>query len=167
MANMSLFKNEMPLQNSEIRNKNFGEVALGYSQEVAIDEAQRCLNCKNMACVSGCPVSIKIPQFIKKVAEGDFDAAYDIISEDSALPAVCGRVCPQESQCEKLCVRGIKGEAVAIGRLERFVADYHNQNAEEKEIKTEYDLARAIRSIRNDKRLSLKERKKEENIANL
>lgn len=126
MPNMSLVKNPMPVQAPDVRNKNFGEVALGYTTEQAIDEAQRCLNCKNMPCVAGCPVKIHIPEFIAKVAEGDFEEAYNIISKSSSLPAVCGRVCPQESQCESKCVRGIKGEAVGIGRLERFVADWHN-----------------------------------------
>ncbi len=126
MPNMSLVKNPMPVQAPEVRNKNFSEVALGYTNEQAIDEAQRCLNCKNMPCVAGCPVKIHIPEFIAKVAEGDFEEAYNIISKSSSLPAVCGRVCPQESQCESKCVRGIKGEAVGIGRLERFVADWHN-----------------------------------------
>ncbi|MEE1280766.1 MAG: NADPH-dependent glutamate synthase [Acutalibacteraceae bacterium] len=126
MPNMSLKKNEMPSQEPNVRNKNFLEVALGYTEEVAIDEAQRCLNCKHKPCVEGCPVHINIPAFIKEVANGNFDGAYDIISESSSLPAVCGRVCPQESQCEQKCVRGIKGEAVGIGRLERFVADRHN-----------------------------------------
>lgn len=126
MANMRNTKNEMPVQAPNVRNKNFNEVALGYTPEQAIDEANRCLNCKNMPCVAGCPVKIHIPQFIDKVAKGEFEAAYKIITESSALPAVCGRVCPQETQCEGKCVRGIKGESVAIGRLERFVADYHN-----------------------------------------
>ncbi len=126
MANMSKEKNKMPSQAPEVRNKNFLEVALGYTPEQAIDEAKRCLSCKNMPCVSGCPVSIRIPDFIKAVADGEFEKAYDIITEASSLPAVCGRVCPQENQCERNCVRGIKGEPVAIGRLERFVADYHN-----------------------------------------
>ncbi|MBE6556393.1 MAG: NADPH-dependent glutamate synthase [Ruminococcaceae bacterium] len=126
MANMSLTRNEMPVQSPEVRSKNFDEVALGYTEEQAIDEAKRCLNCKNMPCVQGCPVHIHIPAFIAKVAEGDFEGAYRIISEASSLPAVCGRVCPQETQCEMKCVRGIKGESVAIGRLERFVADRHN-----------------------------------------
>jgi glutamate synthase (NADPH/NADH) small chain len=125
-------KNPMPHQDPVVRAGNFEEVALGYTKEQAIDEAQRCLHCKNMPCVSGCPVQIKIPEFIAKVAEGDFEAAYQIIAQDSALPAVCGRVCPQESQCESKCVRGIKGEPVGIGRLERFVADWHNANATEK-----------------------------------
>ena len=126
MANMRLDKNPMPVQDAEIRNKNFNEVALGYTTEQAIDEAKRCLNCKNKPCVGGCPVKIYIPEFIEKVAEGKFDEAYDIIAQSSSLPAICGRVCPQENQCEGKCVRGIKGEPVAIGRLERFVADYHN-----------------------------------------
>ena len=126
MPNMSLKKNEMPSQAPEVRNKNFLEVALGYTQEQALDEAKRCLNCKNKPCVSGCPVNIHIPDFIQKVAQGDFEGAYQVITQSSSLPAVCGRVCPQESQCEQKCVRGIKGEPVAIGRLERFVADWHN-----------------------------------------
>ena len=132
MPNMSLKKNPMPHQDPVVRAGNFQEVALGYTREQAIDEAQRCLHCKNMPCVSGCPVQIHIPDFISKVAEGDFEAAYQIIAQDSALPAVCGRVCPQETQCESKCVRGIKGEPVGIGRLERFVADWHNANATEK-----------------------------------
>ena len=126
MANMSLTKNVMPTQDPKVRAHNFDEVALGYSEEQAIDEANRCLNCKNMPCVSGCPVKIHIPEFIAKIREGDFEGAYQIISSSSSLPAVCGRVCPQEVQCESKCVRGIKGESVGIGRLERFVADWHN-----------------------------------------
>ena len=126
MPNMSLKKNPMPSQEPDVRNKNFLEVALGYTQEVAVEEAQRCLHCKHKPCVSGCPVHIQIPDFIKEVAEGNFGAAYDVISQSSSLPAVCGRVCPQESQCESKCVRGIKTEPVGIGRLERFVADWHN-----------------------------------------
>ena len=137
MPNMSLTKNPMPHQDPVVRAGNFNEVALGYTREQAIDEAQRCLNCKNKPCIGGCPVKIHIPEFIAKVAEGDFEAAYQIISADSALPAVCGRVCPQESQCESKCVRGVKGEPVAIGRLERFVADWHNANATEKAVKPE------------------------------
>ena len=125
MANMSLTKNPMPEQDPIVRTGNFDEVALGYTPEMAVDEAKRCLNCKNMPCRSGCPVSVRIPEFIAKVAEGDFDAAYEIITSTNSLPAVCGRVCPQEKQCESKCVRGIKGESVGIGRLERFVADYH------------------------------------------
>ena len=131
MPNMSMKKNPMPTQAPEVRNKNFNEVALGYTEEQAIDEAKRCLNCKNRPCVGGCPVKIYIPAFIAKVAEGKFEEAYAIISESSSLPAVCGRVCPQETQCEGKCVRGIKGEPVAIGRLERFVADYHNAHSTE------------------------------------
>lgn len=128
MPNMSLKKNEMPAQEPDVRNKNFKEVALGYSEETALDEAARCLNCKNKPCVGGCPVNIDIPSFIHKVAENDFAGAYDVISQSSSLPAVCGRVCPQESQCEGKCVRGIKGDPVGIGRLERFVADWHNEH---------------------------------------
>lgn len=128
MPNMSVKRNVMPTQDPNVRNKNFNEVALGYTEEQAIDEAKRCLNCKHKPCVGGCPVKIYIPDFIGKVAEGKFEEAYEIIAKSSSLPAVCGRVCPQENQCEGKCVRGIKGEAVAIGRLERFVADYHNQN---------------------------------------
>ena len=124
--NTSLKKCEMPHQLPEVRNKNFDEVALGYTEEMAIEEAGRCLNCKHKPCVSACPVHVHIPAFIEKVASGDFEAAYKIITESNSLPAVCGRVCPQESQCESKCVRGIKGEPVAIGRLERFVADWHN-----------------------------------------
>lgn len=130
MPNMSLTKNEMPVQDPNIRNSNFKEVALGYTEEQAIDEAKRCLNCKNKPCTGGCPVQIDIPAFISEVAKGDFAAAYKIITKSSSLPAVCGRVCPQESQCECKCVRGIKGEPVAIGRLERFVADWHNAQPE-------------------------------------
>lgn len=124
--NMSLKRNEMPTQDAVVRATNFGEVALGYSEETAINEAMRCLECKNMPCVSGCPVNIHIPEFIAKIKEGDFEGAYEVISKSSSLPAVCGRVCPQETQCEAKCVRGIKGESVGIGRLERFVADWHN-----------------------------------------
>ncbi len=128
MANMSLKKNPMPSQDPNVRNKNFDEVALGYTEEQALDEAHRCLNCKNKPCMQGCPVMVHIPDFIAEVAKGDFEAAYQIIAATSALPAVCGRVCPQESQCEKHCVRGIKGEPVGIGRLERFVADWHREH---------------------------------------
>ncbi len=127
MANMQLNKTPMPSQEPNVRNTNFNEVALGYTEQEAINEAKRCLNCKNRPCVGGCPVKIYIPDFIAKVAEGKFEEAYDIISKSSSLPAICGRVCPQENQCEGKCVRGIKGESVAIGRLERFVADYHNE----------------------------------------
>lgn len=126
MPNMSPKKAPMPTQEPNVRNKNFLEVATGYTEEVAIEEAQRCLNCKNKPCVSGCPVHISIPDFIKEVAQGNFSGAYDVISKSSSLPAVCGRVCPQETQCESKCVRGIKTEPVGIGRLERFVADWHN-----------------------------------------
>ncbi len=134
-ANMNPKKNEMPVQDPGLRAHNFDEVALGYDEATAIDEAKRCLNCKNMPCVSGCPVKIHIPAFIAKVAEGDFDGAYEIITHSSSLPAVCGRVCPQELQCESKCVRGIKGEPVAIGRLERFVADRHNAKSDTAVIK--------------------------------
>ena len=127
---MSSKRNEMPVQNPDVRNKNFEEVALGYTEEQAIDEAKRCLGCKNKPCTKGCPVQIDIPSFIQQVAEGNFAEAYKIITESSSLPAVCGRVCPQETQCECKCVRGIKGEPVAIGRLERFVADWHNAQPE-------------------------------------
>ncbi|MBQ3577762.1 MAG: NADPH-dependent glutamate synthase [Firmicutes bacterium] len=126
MPNMSLKKNPMPSQEPDVRNKNFKEVAIGYTEEIALDEAARCLNCKNHPCISGCPVEINIPGFIKKITEKDYEGAYQVISLDSSLPAVCGRVCPQETQCESKCIRGIKGEPVGIGRLERFVADWHN-----------------------------------------
>ena len=125
MANMSMTKCPMPVQDPLVRRSNFGEVALGYTYEMAVEEAKRCLDCKNKPCQSACPVAIDIPAFIAKVAEGDMDGAYEIIARQSSLPAVCGRVCPQENQCEGKCVRGIKGEPVAIGRLERFVADWH------------------------------------------
>ena len=124
--NMNPKKNPMPSQDPNVRNKNCLEVTLGYTEEMAVDEAKRCLNCKNKPCVAGCPVNIHIPEFIQKVAEGDYEGAYQIISLSSSLPAVCGRVCPQETQCEGKCTRGIKGEPVGIGRLERFVADWHN-----------------------------------------
>ena len=137
MANMSLKKNEMPTQDAKVRARNFDEVALGYTEAQAIDEANRCLNCKNMPCVAGCPVKIHIPEFISKIKEGDFEGAYQIITKSSSLPAVCGRVCPQEVQCESKCVRGIKGESVGIGRLERFVADWHNTFATEEPVKPE------------------------------
>ncbi len=130
MANMNPKKNPMPTQPPEVRAHNFQEVALGYDEATAIDEALRCLNCKNMPCVSGCPVNIHIPAFIEKIKDGDFEGAYQIIQQSSSLPAVCGRVCPQETQCESKCVRGIKGEPVGIGRLERFVADWHNAHAQ-------------------------------------
>ena len=126
MANMSLKKNEMPSQAPDVRNGNFLEVALGYTEEQALDEAARCLNCKNPQCVSGCPVQVCIPDFISRIKEQDYEGAYQVIRETSSLPAVCGRVCPQETQCEAKCVRGVKGDPVGIGRLERFVADRHN-----------------------------------------
>lgn len=130
-------KNEMPVQDPGARAKNFNEVALGYSSEVAVNEAQRCLNCKNKPCIGGCPVNIDIPGFISRIKEGDFEGAYDVISLSSSLPAVCGRVCPQESQCESKCTLGIKFEPVGIGRLERFVADWHNENSDTEAVKPE------------------------------
>ena len=137
MPNMSLKKNEMPTQDPKVRSGNFKEVTLGYSKETALDEAARCLHCKNKPCVNGCPVGINIPDFIERVVAEDFDGAYDIISKSSSLPAVCGRVCPQETQCEGKCVRGIKGEPVGIGRLERFVADWHNEHSTAVPVKPE------------------------------
>ena len=128
MANMTLTKTPMPEQDPNVRNHNFQEVALGYTAEMAVEEAKRCLQCKKPKCVEGCPVNIHIPEFIAKVAEGDFQAAYEIVTSTNALPALSGRVCPQESQCESKCVRGVKGEPVAIGRLERFVADWYREN---------------------------------------
>lgn len=135
MPNMDPKKTPMPVQDPNVRRSNFEEVAMGYSEEDAIYEAQRCLHCKHQPCVSGCPVNIHIPDFIEKVKDGDFEGAYQVISLTSSLPAVCGRVCPQENQCEKHCVRGIKHEAVGIGRLERFVADYHREHTQEKPVK--------------------------------
>ncbi len=129
MANMSLKKVPMPEQAPDVRNKNFLEVAEGYSEEMAKEEATRCLNCKNKPCVNGCPVNVRIPEFVAKVAAGEFEEAYKIVTSTNGLPAVCGRVCPQESQCEGKCVRGVKGEPVAIGRLERFCADWHMKNS--------------------------------------
>ena len=131
-VNLSMKKNEMPEQDAAVRAGNFDEVALGYSEEQAKDEAARCLDCKNAPCRIGCPVSVKIPRFLEKVREGDFEAAYQIITSTNSLPAVCGRVCPQETQCESMCARGIKGESVGIGRLERFVADWHMAHAKKK-----------------------------------
>ncbi len=131
MPNMSLTKVPMPQQEPNVRNKNFEEVATGYTAEMAIEEATRCLNCKHKPCVDGCPVNVPIPGFIEQVAAGEFEKAYEIITSENALPAICGRVCPQENQCEGKCVRGIKGEPVSIGRLERFVADYHMQNGKQ------------------------------------
>ena len=132
MPNMDPKKCPMPVQDPEVRNKNFNEVALGYTYDMAVNEAKRCLHCKNKPCVSGCPVGIDIPGCIAKVAEEDMEGAYQILSASSALPAVCGRVCPQENQCEGKCVRGIKTESVGIGRLERFVADWHREHCTEK-----------------------------------
>ena len=134
---MSLEKVKMPEQAPDIRNKNFKEVATGYTAEMAIEEAGRCLNCKHKPCVNGCPVNVRIPEFIAEVAKGDFLAAYKVITTTNALPAVCGRVCPQESQCESKCVRGLKGEPVAIGRLERFVADWYMENGKDEIVKPE------------------------------
>ena len=131
MPNMDPKKCPMPVQDPDVRNKNFREVALGYTYDMAVEEAKRCLHCKNKPCQSGCPVGIDIPAFIAKVAEEDMEGAYEVLSASSALPAVCGRVCPQENQCEGKCVRGIKGEPVGIGRLERFVADWHREHTEE------------------------------------
>lgn len=130
MPNMSLNKTKMPEQNPNERNKNFLEVALGYTDEMAKEEAERCLQCKTKPCVQGCPVNVQIPEFIKLVAEGNFNEAYEKVTETNSLPAICGRVCPQESQCEMYCVRGKKGESVAIGRLERFVSDWYMKNKE-------------------------------------
>lgn len=129
MANMREKKVEMPVQEPNIRNKNFDEVALGYTEEMAQEEASRCLRCKSKPCVSGCPVNVRIPEFIECISDGEYEKAYEIITSTNGLPAVCGRVCPQENQCEGKCVRGIKNEPVGIGRLERFVADYHNKNS--------------------------------------
>ena len=137
MADMTIKKTPMPEQEPNVRNKNFYEVSLGYSAEDAVKEASRCLRCKNRPCVSGCPVGVKIPDFMKKVSEGDFKSAYEIISLDNSLPAICGRVCPQENQCEGKCIRGIKGESVAIGRLERFVADWNLKNGSKETAKPE------------------------------
>ena len=137
MPNMSLKKVEMPVQDGEVRRNNFDEVALGYTKEMAMEEAQRCLHCPTKPCISGCPVAVNIPDFIEQVKEGNFEEAYRIIHETSSLPAVCGRVCPQEKQCEAKCVRGVKGEAVAIGRLERFVADWYRENVKDEVHKPE------------------------------
>ena len=126
--NMDMKKCPMPVQDPDVRNKNFDEVALGYTYEMAVNEARRCLNCPKKPCQSACPVQIDIPAFIERVANEDMDGAFEILSKSTSLPAVCGRVCPQENQCEGKCVRGIKGEAVGIGRLERFVADYHREH---------------------------------------
>ncbi len=134
MPNMSLEKVKMPEQDPNVRNKNFEEVSLGYTKEQAMEEATRCLNCKHKPCTQGCPVGVPIPAFISEVAEGNFEKAYEIITSENALPAICGRVCPQENQCEGKCVRGIKGESVGIGRLERFVADYHREHGQKKTV---------------------------------
>ncbi|MGI6463882.1 MAG: NADPH-dependent glutamate synthase [Candidatus Scatomorpha sp.] len=125
-------KHEMPSQEPSVRARNFKEVALGYTEETAVAEANRCLNCKNAPCVAGCPVNIQIPEFISKIKERDYEGAYNIITQSSSLPAVCGRVCPQETQCEQLCTLAKKFESVGIGRLERFVADWHNEHSKEK-----------------------------------
>ena len=135
MPNMSLTKVPMPEQDPNVRNKNFLEVAMGYTEEMAMEEASRCLNCKNKPCVSGCPVNVRIPEFVAKVAEGKFEEAYEIITSTNSLPAISGRVCPQENQCEGKCVRGIKGESVSFGRLERFCADYHMKHSDAKTVK--------------------------------
>ncbi len=137
MANMAPGKNPMPSQEPDIRNKNFDEVALGYTKEQALDESERCLNCKAKPCVAGCPVNIDIPGFISEIKEGRFEEAYQVIARTSALPAICGRVCPQETQCEKYCVRGKKGDPVGNGRLERFVADYHMENSDAAPVRKE------------------------------
>lgn len=135
--NMDMKKCPMPVQDPDVRNKNFDEVALGYTYDMAVNEARRCLNCKNKPCVSACPVQIDIPAFIERVANEDMEGAFEVLSKSTSLPAVCGRVCPQENQCEGKCVRGIKGEPVGIGRLERFVADYHRENCKETPVKPE------------------------------
>lgn len=134
MNNDILKKTPMPSQEPNVRNHNFDEVALGYTEEMAIGEAKRCINCKNKPCVSGCPVNVRIPEFIAKVAEGEFEAAYEILTSTNSLPAICGRVCPQENQCEGKCIRGIKGEPVGVGRLERFVADWHKEHIGNKNV---------------------------------
>ena len=131
MPNMSLKRVEMPVQDGKVRSGNIDEVALGYTEEMAVEEANRCLDCKHKPCMQGCPVSIHIPDFIREVKEKNFEKAYGILKSTSSLPAVCGRVCPQENQCEKYCVRAIKGESVGIGRLERFVADWARENLKE------------------------------------
>ena len=143
--NMDAKKCPMPCQEPDVRNRNFYEVALGYTEEMAVNEARRCLNCKHKPCVGKCPVGIDIPAFVSKVAKGDFEAAYNELTKYTSLPAVCGRVCPQEVQCESACVRGIKGEAVGIGRLERFVADWHRKNGK----------ATATKPIPNGKRVAV------------
>ncbi len=144
MPNMSLKKTYMPMQEPSKRNKNFKEVSLGYTEDQAITEAQRCLNCKNKPCREKCPVKIDIPNFIEKIVKKDYSAAYNIISESSSLPAVCGRVCPQETQCESGCVRKIKGESVAIGRLERFIADWQSKNQKQIAVTKKKEIKIAI-----------------------
>lgn len=134
MNNDVMKKTPMPSQEPDVRNRNFDEVALGYTEEMAIGEAKRCLNCKHKPCVSGCPVNVRIPEFIEQVANGEFEEAYKIVTSTNSLPAICGRVCPQENQCEGKCVRGIKGEAVGVGRLERFVADWHKEHVGNKDV---------------------------------
>ena len=128
MPNMSMTRVPMPHQEPDVRRRNFLEVALGFTPEMAMEEASRCLNCKTRPCVSGCPVNVNIPDFLMHVSKGEFEEAYQVITRTNGLPAVCGRVCPQETQCEGKCVRGIKGDSVSIGRLERFCADYHMKN---------------------------------------
>ena len=155
MINLKEIKNPMPEQDPKVRARNFKEVAEGYTPEMAINEAMRCLKCRTKPCTKGCPVMIKIPDFVAKVAEGDFEAAYQIISEDSALPRICGRVCPQENQCEGVCVRGIQGEPVSIGRLERFVADWHAEHEEELKAIYGYDEAANI-APSNGKKVAVK-----------
>jgi len=136
MANMSSKKVPIPEQDPQVRSRNFSEVSLGYTEEMAVEEAQRCLNCKHKPCMSGCPVNVRIPEFITLIAAGEFEKAYETIYETNSLPAICGRVCPQETQCEQKCVRGIKGEPVAIGRLERFAADWYMKNIQRTVVKT-------------------------------
>ena len=138
----------MPVQDPQVRSHNFKEVALGYTEAIALDEAERCLNCKNARCMTGCPVSINIPAFISKIKEKDYEGAYQSISLSSSLPAVCGRVCPQEKQCESKCVRGIKAEPVGIGRLERFVADYHNEHCTEQAVKPQSNVFQSLDFLR-------------------
>ena len=154
MINLKDVKNPMPEQDPKVRARNFKEVAEGYTPEMAINEAMRCLKCRTKPCTKGCPVMIKIPDFVAKVAEGDFEAAYQIISEDSALPRICGRVCPQENQCEGVCVRGVRGEPVSIGRLERFVSDWHAEHEEELKAIYGYDEAANIAPA-NGKRVAV------------
>lgn len=137
MPNMNPKKTPIPEQEPNVRNKNFDEVALGYTEAMAKEEAERCLHCKNQPCVSGCPVAVHIPDFIRNIAQGDMEGAYQTLKLTNSLPAVCGRVCPQENQCEQKCVRGIKGEPVGIGRLERFAADWHIKNGKDEKFQIE------------------------------